>query len=189
MKDNLEHLLSKHGVLTSFSIAKKVNEDNIKELTDKIKGEAKNKFDFHQKLKNEISKQSIDDILNNKVPGLIKNKDVIPEEEPTVPDIIPDRVEDKVPPKKKKPSKKMEYKTDKAKMAVLYTLISKISGEVIHNNLTKNDICFMIYAVLNFLEVTEEDFATFHKEARKKDEPLDDNDDTDEFFGNDDTKL
>lgn len=186
MKDNLEHLLSKHGVLTSFSIAKKVNEDNIKELTDKIKGDAKNKFDFHQKLKNEISKQSIDDILNNKVPGLIKNTDNIPEEEPTVPDVIPEKVEDKAPSKKKR-SRKMEYKTGKAKMAILYALISKVAGEVIHNNLTKDDICFMIYAVLNFLDVTEEDFASFHKRARKKDEPLDE--DGDGLFGEDDTKL
>jgi len=167
MNDNLEHLLSKHGILTSFSIAKKINENNIKELSDKIKNNCKSKSDFNQKLKNEITKQSSEDIIKGKVPGLIKTEQNSPDTNP-----------------EKSNSKKLQYNPGKIKLALLYTIISKINTEILNNKLTKNDVCFMIYAILNFLEITEEDFKKFHisagDDSDSQNDDLDDDDDVDE---------
>jgi hypothetical protein len=163
MEEHLQHLLAKYGILASFSIARKMNEKGIQELTNKIKPSCKNKHDFNQKLKIEIQKQSIQDILNNKIPGLINNSPDIPKNE-------------KFPKTNDKGQKRFEYKTDKVKLAILYSLVSKINTDISNNNLTKNDVCFMIYAILNFLEITEEDFKRFHSKLKSDNRGPDEND-------------
>jgi len=174
MEENLQHLLSKHGILASFSIARKMDEDGIKELTQRIKSKCKNKFDFNEKLKSEIQKQSIHDIIENKIPGLINNS----------PDLEK--------PISKSPTdnqKNLIYDTSKEKMSLLYILVSKINREIINNNLTKSDICFMIYAILNFFNIKEDDFKNFRDNLKEPDDvdinpTRDDGDDGDD--GDDD---
>jgi hypothetical protein len=151
MDKNLDHILSRHGILVSFSIARKLSEASILELTEKIKSKSKNKFDFNSKFKDEIFKQSTLDIINGKIPGLINNNPIISSKS-----------------KKPKSGKRLEYKTDKTKLSLLYNMISKINTEMLNSNLTANDICFMVYAILNFMEITEEDFKNFHAELNNQ---------------------
>jgi hypothetical protein len=39
---------------------------------------------------------------------------------------------------------------------------------MLNSNLTANDICFMVYAILNFMEITEEDFKNFYAELNSQ---------------------
>ena len=170
MSKNLDHLLSKHGVLTSFSIAKKLNDAEIQEMSEKIKLISKNKFDFNNKLKNEIQTQTTNSILNGSIPGLIINKQI---KQDTKLDVV-----------KNEKSKHASYNVGKEKLAQLYIIASEFNKEVLNNKLTRNDICFIIYTILNFLEISEEDFKKFHSflgndidDERDEDDEHDDDDD------------
>jgi hypothetical protein len=162
MAKELEHLLAKHKVLVSFSIARKLNEEHIQSLTEKIKAISKNKMDFNKKLKEEIEKQTTNYIMSGNIPGLIVNNAIHQTNPP--PDIS----------KKTETPKKLIYNIDKEKLALLYTISSIFNKEVLHNKLTKNDICFIIYTILNFLEIKEEDFKKFHKDIDRQDNNNDD---------------
>lgn len=159
MGNHLEHLLSKHGVLISFSIAKKIDDNKIKELTDKIKGSAKNKIDFNNKLRLEIEEETTRSILNGNIPGLI------------VGGIIP---------KDADKSKQLIYSVNKTKLAELHTIASTFNKSVLNSKLTKNDICFIIYTILNFLEITDVDFKRFHDILMNGGDPNVGNDNEDE---------
>lgn len=169
MEKNLEHLLSKYGILVSFSIAKRFDDDSIKKISEKIQATSKNKFDFDKKLRNEIKNETTNSIIKGNIPGLMingKNLEETKEKSPTT------------------HSKKLIYNIDKKKLAELYTLASAFNKEALNNKLSKNDICFVIYTILNFLEITDEDFIKFHKDLLKNQN--DTNDDLNDNNYNDD---
>jgi len=71
------HLIAKHGVLISFSIAKKLNSDNIKAITDEINKLGGDKKTRSQLLEEEIKRNTIDSLKLTDVPGLIMSKSEI----------------------------------------------------------------------------------------------------------------
>ena len=77
-----EHLLSKHGILTSFRIARKLDEESIKDFTEKIQSKCKTKAEFNEKLRQEIEKKTNEDITKNKIPGLISKFSKIQKDQP-----------------------------------------------------------------------------------------------------------
>lgn len=164
MEKYLEHLLSKHGILTSFSIAKRFDDESIKKISERIQSLSKNKVDFDKKLRNEIKNETTNSIIKGNIPGLIINGKNIEETRK----------------KTNNSPKKLIYNIDKKKLAELYTLASAFNKEALNNKLSKNDICFVIYTILNFLEITDEDFKKFHQDLIKNqniDEDINDNDD------------
>jgi hypothetical protein len=186
MTKKLEHLLLKHGILKSLSIAKKPNSDNIKNLMEQIKPIAKNKIDFNNKMREAIEKEITESLLNNDIPGIIVNNSLARPTvakntvKPTPPSLIPDK------------SKPLVYKTNKERLAELYTLASQFNREALHNKLTKNDVCFTIYVILSFLEISQDDFKNFHNDLtasnEKPEEPTDDEDDDDDDTNEGDSK-
>lgn len=172
MEKHLEHLLSRYGILTSFSIAKRFDDESIKKISERIQSVSKNKIDFDKKLRNEIKNETTNSILKGNIPGLI--------------------IDGKNPEKNKNnllnESKKLIYNIDKKKLAELYTLASAFNKEVLNNKLSKNDICFVIYTILNFLEVTDEDFKKFHQDLinNQNNDNLNSND-NDDVNGDDDS--
>lgn len=73
MNENIQHLLSKHGILISFNIAKKIKMSKLRYIRKKLK--SKNLSD------EEITKQTNEILLNSnksffdveKIPGLVYN--------------------------------------------------------------------------------------------------------------------
>lgn len=188
MENNLKHLLSKHGVLVSFTIAKKVDENTIKKLTEKIKSASKNKTDFNNKLKTEIENDTKNAILTGKIPGLIvESQDIDSQEDEYVPD---PPLEEKPVNKKQNPKLRNDLDIiqqflpnppmDKKKLAILYTIASLFNKEVLINDLSKDEICFIVHIILNFLEVSETDFKKFYQKIQDEyeDENPEDEDDT-----------
>ena len=50
MNTSFNHLIAKHGVLTVFSIAKKISKTDIKKISDKVKKQYKNPEEFNKML-------------------------------------------------------------------------------------------------------------------------------------------
>lgn len=71
MIETANHILSKEGILTTFSIAKRISKKDMQKLRQKIKS---NKFDA-MKFQDFIKKSIVEDtkraILSKKIPGLI----------------------------------------------------------------------------------------------------------------------
>jgi hypothetical protein len=65
------HILAKEGILTSFSIAKKVTERDVKRLRDKLKTSKFNREKLDELLRISIIKETQKDIEKNNVPGLM----------------------------------------------------------------------------------------------------------------------
>jgi hypothetical protein len=156
METQLQHLLSKHSVMVSFRITKYTNCDSIKVLTEKIKTEAKNKVDFNNKLKEAIETETKNTILSGNIPGLIVNGAQQPKIET---------------PSKNTSSITGSLGSDKLKIAELYMAALTFNSDVLRKNYTTTDICFILYHILNFLDINEKDFKKFVEDLNKGDTP------------------
>lgn len=65
------HILAKEGILTTFSIAKKITAKDVKKLRDKIKTAKVNAEQLNEMLKESIIKNTQKDIEKQKIPGLV----------------------------------------------------------------------------------------------------------------------
>jgi len=65
------HILAREGILTTFSIAKKVTAKDVKKLRDKIKSAKMDVDALHELLRTSVVKETQKDIESQKIPGLI----------------------------------------------------------------------------------------------------------------------
>ena len=65
------HILAKEGVLTTFSIAKKVTAKDVKKLREKLKLAKIDSSKLKELLRNEVIRETQSDIEAHKIPGLI----------------------------------------------------------------------------------------------------------------------
>jgi len=65
------HILSKEGILTSFSIAKKVTVKDIKKLRDKLKNSKMDANKFQESLRKAIINGARESMDPQKIPGLL----------------------------------------------------------------------------------------------------------------------
>jgi esterase/lipase len=68
------HLLAKHGILVAFNVAKKVNPADIETLKSKLEKTCDSPEEMNKKLEQMIVLQMKNTINNEKIPGLIINK-------------------------------------------------------------------------------------------------------------------
>lgn len=66
-----DHILAKEGILTTFSIAKKITIQDIKKFRDKIKSTKLDADKLQELLKLSVIKNTQKDIEGHKIPGLI----------------------------------------------------------------------------------------------------------------------
>lgn len=65
------HILAREGILTSFSIAKKVTARDVKRLRDKMKNAKVNAEQLQELLRQSIIKETQQAVETHKIPGLI----------------------------------------------------------------------------------------------------------------------
>ena len=65
------HILAKEGILTTFSIAKKITASDVKKLRKKLKSAKIDSNKLHELLKNTIIKETQKVIETQNIPGLI----------------------------------------------------------------------------------------------------------------------
>lgn len=158
MSNRFNHLIAKHGILTSFSIARKVSKKDIKQISDKIKKKCKNKEEFNELLQREVLKTTKYLMNQDLIPGLI-----LPE----------------------KNSKQMARKelADEKKLMKLNYVANTIAKKLMDNKLSKDEICYIILTLLSSLGLKDQDFKDFNDKYGTPDENIDDEDnDNDDSF-------
>lgn len=152
-----DHILAKYGVMSNFSIAKKVTKDRIKKMSEKLNTVDEFSLDFQEALKQEILKETQLAIFNNTIPGLITNSK-----------------------KKKESNHKMMLITerDKRKIILMSSLIVKM---ILEKDLSKDETCLLIIQLVNTLGLRDVDFKKFNDNSNippdDDDENYEDNDD------------
>src|SRR4051812_22564839 len=71
MMQTTQHILAKEGILTTFSIAKKITARDVKKLREKIKTAKLDADKINELLKMSIIKDTQKDIETKKIPGLV----------------------------------------------------------------------------------------------------------------------
>lgn len=74
MNNKFQHILSKHGILITFNLAKKVKPSDIKKIKNELKKTCKDKDEINEKLQQMIILQMKNTITSKEIPGLINNK-------------------------------------------------------------------------------------------------------------------
>lgn len=138
--------------MSSFSVAKKVTEDDIQEYFEKQKKAGKSERQIGNLLRDKILKEIENAVDNNKIPGLLSPQEV---------------------------AKGMGLdKRVIEKMPELNRLVLVIVQKMAEKNYDKMSMCYFINSVVNLLGLTETDFEKFHEQNSGNDD--DDDDDGDE---------
>lgn len=160
MSNGFNHLIAKHGILTSFSIARKVSKKDIKEISDKIKKQCKNKDEFNELLQKEVLKTTKYSMNQDLIPGLI------------------------LPEKSNKNPIKKELADEKKLMQLNY-VANIIAKKLMDNKFSKDEICYLILNLLSSLGLNDQDFKNFNNKYGINNENPDEYDDEDDDDDND----
>lgn len=133
-----KHILSDEGILTSFSIAKKIDSKQVKKIKDKAKKDGSSDAEIKKKINDVIMFQTKKAVEQNEIPGLVWS------------------VDDSKP-------EKVENTSEDKRMIELTYLASLLSKKIVEKNLNKYDSCYLINAMINLLGLSEEDFEVFYE--------------------------
>jgi hypothetical protein len=163
------HILNQMGILSSFSVAKKITDEEVEKYFSKHKKNGKTEAEVEKMVKEKITNDIEDALKNNKIPGLVSSQELASQL-----GIEKDVIE---------------------KMPELNRLIMVVANKLMERKYSKMALCYIINSLVNILGLTEKDFKKFHqKNAENKEDaaefgedPGDDEDDGGEDnFGDDD---
>lgn len=146
--DQPVHILTKLGILKSFSIAKKITEEEIIKFFNRYKKIGKTEEEIGELLKTKIFEEIRYAIETKKIPGVI-----LPDNSPLTKKILVNLTE----------LNKLMYLT---KSALLKKKYDKMS------------LCYFINSLVNLLGLTEKDFESFHKKMSNEEDTDDDDEPT-----------
>jgi len=141
------HILNQLGVMTSFSVAKKITENTITKFFLKQKRAGKKDNEIETMLKEKISSEIQTAIQQNKVPGLLSPQEIA-EELGMDKNIIKNAPE-------------------------LNMAIMVIAQKLSEKKYDKMSLCYFINTLVNILNLDEADFTNFHEQIE---DPPDDED-------------
>ena len=147
------HLLNQLGVMTSFSVAKKISEEDIIKYFDKQKRSKKSEKEIGEMLQEKIAGDIHRAIENQEIPGLLS-------------------------PQEFAESLGIDKKVV-AKIPELNRFIMIIASKIAERKYDKMSLCFFINSLVNILGLTEEDFTKFHRQNNNKDDDESDDDESD----------
>lgn len=148
------HILNQMGILTTFSVAKKITEGEIKKYYGKQKKSGKTEKQISDMLREKILDDIHTAIDNNEIPGLISPKEIAKQlgMQPSVVDRVPE----------------------------LNRLVMIVANKLSEKKYDKMSLCYFINSMVNMLGLTEKDFEKFHRSRREDAEENRFNDDDDE---------
>jgi predicted XRE-type DNA-binding protein len=151
------HILNQLGVLTSFSVAKKITEEDINKYFSKHRKRGRSNSQIGQMLRDKIVSDIQNAIEQNKIPGLVSQQEM---------------------------AEGMGIdKTVIAKIPEINKLILILSQKLSEKKYNKMTLCYFINSLVNVMNLTEDDFTKFHQQNKNNDDADDYEDDTgdDEF--------
>ena len=151
-----DHLLAKYGVMSNFSIAKKVTSSRIKKLSERLNTTDEHSEQFQDELKKEILKETQLAMFNNTIPGLITNSKK---------------------PINSKTSSILLTEKEKKKITLMTTILLRA---ILEKDLTTDESCLLIIQLVGGLGLKDIDFQKFNKTYNPRDEDDFDEDDEDD---------
>ena len=145
------HILNQMGVLTSFSIAKKVTEDDTRSYFSRQKKHGKNEHQIEEMLREKIVSEIQEAFQTNKIPGLISPQELAQNLG------IDKNVVERIPE--------------------LNRLIMVLIHKMAEKKYDKMSMCYFINGLVNMLGLIEEDFSKFHRQNNLNSEGNDDGED------------
>lgn len=140
------------GILTSFSVAKKVTESDISTFFKKHKKNGKSEEQIGNMLRDKIFDEIRDALENRKVPGLL-----------TPVGMLGPKEEEKI----------------NQNLAEMNRLLMVIAHKLVEKKYDKLSMCYFINSLVNLLGLTEKDFETFHRKMSSQEDDGDDDGDDD----------
>lgn len=150
--DNYQHLLSKHGILVTFNIAKKIKPSEIKSIRKKLESKFPESNNLEKEINKEIKSKTKTFLQENDIPGLIQKGG---------------ETFDKI------------YINKKIQTKIL-NLANKVVDYCKQYNFTKEHVIFFMQAVLHLLKISNEDMQKFKEKYninQDSDDYLDEEDD------------
>jgi hypothetical protein len=148
------HILNQMGILTTFSVAKKITEEDVQKFSAKQKKSGKTARQINDMLHEKILNDIQEAIARNEIPGLVSSQELA-QAMGLHKDVI-----DKVPE--------------------LNRLVMIIAQKLSEKNYDKLSLCYYINALVNTLGLTSKDFDKFHRNRREDAEEDRFRDDADE---------
>lgn len=147
------HILTQMGILSAFSVAKKITEEDVSKFFKKYKKTGKTEEEIGVILRDKIYEEIHDALLNQKIPGLISAGNLV------------------VPSKDGK---------DDGLLVDLNKFIVVIAHKLAERNYNKMSLCYFINSLVNLLGLTEKDFEQFHRKMSEENKDENDDDDNDD---------
>ena len=146
---NPVHILNQMGVITSFSVAKKVNEDDITKFFAKGKKAGKSVEEMNKLLRDRVIGEIQEAVEHRKIPGLLAPEEL---------------------------AKEMGVQQNVIKnMPELNRLIMIVGHKLAEKKYDRMSLCYFINALVNLLGLTEQDFEKFHRNNGPRNDGDDDN--------------
>ena len=139
------HLLSKHGVLVSFNIARKIKPSQIKSIRKKLESKFTDPKIIEKEISKEIKRKTKKFLGDNEIPGL---------------------VHDEYPQKEIYINKKIQVK--------ILNLSNKVASYCNSHKFTKEHVIFFVQALLHLLKISNDDMQQFKQKYNINQEPPDD---------------
>jgi hypothetical protein len=143
--NNHHHLLSKHGVLVSFNIARKIKPSQIKSIRKKLESKFTDPTIIEKEISKEIKRKTKKFLGDNEIPGL---------------------VHDEYPQKEIYINKKIQVK--------ILNLSNKVAAYCNSNKFTKEHVIFFVQALLHLLKISNGDMQRFKQKYNINQDPPDD---------------
>lgn len=132
------HILNQLGILTSFSVAKKITDKDINNFFSKHKKKGKSDTQIGEMLREKIVADIQDAVEQNKVPGIVSQTEIAEELG------IDKKVIEKIPE--------------------ITRLVAILSQKILEKNYDVMTQCYFINSLVNTLGLTEDDFNKFHQQ-------------------------
>lgn len=143
------------GVLTSFSVAKKVTEDDINKYFSRYKRLGKSEEQIGKMLQDKIVSEINEAVEKQKIPGLVSPQEIAE-------------------------SLGIDKKVI-ARMPELNRLIMILAHKMAEKNYDKMSLCYFINSLVNILGLSEDDFTKFHRQNSNEEDEEDDEGDDDGY--------
>ena len=138
------HILNQMGILTTFSVAKKISEDDMNSFFAKQKKLGKSEAEMNDMFYNKILNDIQDAISRNEIPGLISSQEL---------------------------ARQMGLDADTVdKIPELNRLVMIIAQKLSDKKYDKMALCYYINSLVNVLGLTEKDFENFHRNRKDEEE-------------------
>lgn len=135
---NPVHILNQMGVITSFSVAKKVNEDDITKFFAKGKKAGKSVKEMNELLRDRVLSEIEEAVMRRQIPGLLAPEEL---------------------------AKQMGVQQNIINnMPELNRLIMIVGHKLAEKKYDKMSLCYFINSLVNLLGLTEKDFERFHQQ-------------------------